>query len=380
LTTAAPPLARYKLLDLSRQLPGPFCSTVLGDLGMEVLVVTNPKDPFGTGIGFLTRNKRHMTLNLKTHAGREIFHRLAQDADVVLEGFRPGVTERLGVDYGTLAEKNPRLVYAAITGYGQDGPYRDRVGHDANYLGYAGVLDHIGERGGPPVIPGVQIADIGGGALMCAIGILSALIARDVTGRGQMVDMSMLDGAMFWNVYHTLLHQLQGRAPGRGETQLTGHHPCYAVYQTKDDRWVTVGAYEDYFWATFCRHFGREDFIPHQWDEGAKREEMMAFFQAAFRAKTLDEWRTELAEVEFCFGPVNTLEEAFVDPQIRHRGMVVELGGIPSPVLGPPIKLSATPASIRTRPFQFGEHTDQVLASLGYDADGIARLRADGVV
>ena len=171
-------LSRFRLLDLSRQLPGPFCSLLLADLGMDVLTVAAPTDPLGMGIPLLARNKRSLTLNLKAPEGREIFHRLAREADVVLEGSRPGAAARLGVDYATLRALNPRLVYCSISGYGQDGPYRDRVGHDVNYLGFAGVIGLTGQAGGPPVIPGVQIADIGGGALMAAVGILSALWAR----------------------------------------------------------------------------------------------------------------------------------------------------------------------------------------------------------
>jgi crotonobetainyl-CoA:carnitine CoA-transferase CaiB-like acyl-CoA transferase len=372
------PLRHLRLLDLSRQLPGPFCSTLLADLGMDVLVIGAPNDPFGAGIPFLARNKRSMTLNLKTDAGRDIFHRLAAGADVVLEGFRPGVPARLGIDHDTLRAANPRLVYCAISGFGQDGPYHNRVGHDVNYLGYAGVLGYVGEPGRAPVIPGVQIADIGGGGLMAAVGILTALIAREKTGRGQLVDVAMLDGAIAWNVYHVLLWGLTGRPPERGRTQLTGHYPCYAVYETRDGRHLTIGAYEDRFWATLCRHFGREDFIPAQWDEGEKREEMFRFFRAAFREKTLEEWRRELGDEEICFGPVNTLEETFADPQVRHRGMVVGEGAMRAP--GPPIKLSETPASLRTPPARFGEHTEVVLRELGYDDGAIAALRADGVV
>lgn len=376
-------LGRLRLLDLSRQLPGPFCSTLLADLGMDVLVVGAPDDPFGLGIPFLARNKRSMTLNLKTDAGRDIFRRLAAEADVVLEGFRPGVTARLGIDYASLRTTNPRLVYCSISGFGQDGPYRDRVGHDVNYLAYAGVLGYVGQAGGPPVIPGVQIADIGGGALMAAVGILAALIARGETGQGQRVDIAMLDGSLAWNVYHLLLHLLAGRrAPGRGETQLTGRYPCYAVYETRDGRHLTIGAYEGHFWANLCRHFGREDFIAAQWDEGAMRDEMFRFFRAAFRERTLAEWRQALGDQEVCFGPVNTLEEAFADPQVRHRGMVVETETSPEPTLtlGVPIKLSATPGSLRTPPAAFGEHTEQVLGGLGFTPVEIARLRERGVV
>src|SRR5438067_2384248 len=183
-------LGRFRMLDLSRQLPGPFCSMLLADLGMDVLAVYAPNDPMGMGIPLLGRNKRSCTLNLKVSEGRAIFHRLAREADVVLEGGRPGVAARLGVDYETLRALNPRLVYCSISGYGQDGPYRDRVGHDVNYLGFAGVIDLVGTAGGAPAIPGVQIADIGGGALMAAVGILAALSAREETGQGQFVDIA----------------------------------------------------------------------------------------------------------------------------------------------------------------------------------------------
>ncbi|HUI25845.1 MAG TPA: CaiB/BaiF CoA-transferase family protein [Candidatus Kryptonia bacterium] len=381
-TTNSTPLQNLRLLDLSRQLPGPFCSTMLADLGMDVLTIAAPSDPFGTGIPFLARNKRSMTLNLKSDAGREILLKLVANADVVLEGFRPGVTRRLGIDYDTLHARNPRLIYCAISGYGQDGPYRDRVGHDVNYLGYAGVLNFVGEADGPPVIPGVQIADIGGGALMAAVGILSAVIARQHTGRGQFIDIAMLDGTLAWNVYHLLLRQLSGQAPQRGREQLTGRFPCYAVYETRDGRHVTVGAYEPHFWATLCNHFGREDFIADQWAEGPRREEMFAFFRTAFRQKAMSAWLQELGDKEICFGPVNTLDEALADPQLRHRKMIVEMESGFGPMVTPnsPIKLSDTPASLRTPPPRFGEHTDSVLGQLGYNTAQVIQLREDGVV
>jgi crotonobetainyl-CoA:carnitine CoA-transferase CaiB-like acyl-CoA transferase len=375
-------LGHVRMLDLSRQLPGPFCSTLLGDLGMDVLVVANPRDPMGAGIPFLGRNKRSMTLNLKTGAGREILERLVREADVLLEGFRPGVMDRLGVGWSRLREVNPRLVYCAISGYGQDGPLRDRVGHDINYLGIAGVLDGMGPPNGPPALSAVPFADVGGGGLTAAVGILAALVAREQTSRGQMVDVAMLDGSLAMNVYYALLRQLEGRTPVRGATQLTGKFPCYAIYETKDGRHVTIGAYEDAFWSTFCRHFGRDDFVPHQWDAAAKRDEMFAFFRAAFRTKTQAEWVAELEALEICFAPVLTLDETFEHPQVRHRGMAYELATPAGPMLcpGPPWKLSDTPASIRSGPRIFGADTDAVLASLGYDAGGIAKLRAEGVV
>jgi crotonobetainyl-CoA:carnitine CoA-transferase CaiB-like acyl-CoA transferase len=372
------PLQDLKLLDLSRQLPGPFCSTMLADLGMDTLVVTNPADPFGTGIPFMARNKRSMTLNLKAAAGRELFLALVDEADVLLEGFRPGVMQRLGLDYATLSHRNPRLIYCAISGYGQDGPYRDRVGHDVNYLGFAGVLGFIGHGDGPPVIPGVQIADIGAGALMAVIGILCAVIARQTTGRGQMVDIAMTDGAALWNVYPVLLHLL-GQQPERGRIQLTGHHACYAVYETRDGRYVTVGAYERPFWATLCTSLGHPELIERQWAEGEERARILETFRAIFRTKTQAEWMAELGEKEICFGPVNSVEQMLADPQLRHRGMIVDQPDGP-PTLGNPVKLSETPPSLRTPPPLFGQHTDQVLRRLGLDAAAIDRLRRDGVI
>ncbi len=369
------------MLDLSRQLPGPFCSTLLADLGMDVLVITAPEDPFGIGVPFLARNKRHMTLNLKTAEGLEIFGRLVDDADVVLEGFRPGVMRRLGLDAETLRSRNPRLVYCAISGYGQDGPYRDKVGHDVNYLGYAGVLEYGGTPDGPPTIPPVQVADVGAGSLVAAVGILAALAARDETGRGQVVDVAMLDGAAAWNVAHQAIHWFTGALPQRGREQLTGHWPCYHVYATRDGRHVTVGAYEPHFWATLCRHFGREDFVADQWSE-TRREEILAFFEAAFREKTMAEWVAELGPQDICFGPVLNLAEAYEDPQLRHRGMIAEADGPagPQPYVGCPVKLSETPAAVRTPPATFGQHTGDVLHQLGYTAADIAALRARGAV
>ena len=378
------PLGRLRVLDLSRQLPGPFCSALLAGLGADVVVVSAPKDagdPLARGIPLLGQGKRSIALDLKRAEGLDVFRRLAARADVLLEGFRPGVMARLGIDYERLRTLNPRLVYCAISGYGQDGPYRGKVGHDINYLGYAGVLEFIGEADGPPVLPGVQIADIGGGALMATLGILGALLARMRTGQGQLVDVSMLDGALMFNVYHHLLWTLRGTPGARARTWLTGDHPCYSVYEARDG-WVTVGAFEPHFWATLCRHFGREDFIPEQWAAGEKREEMFAFFRARFREKTRDEWVRDLADQEICFGPVNTVAEALQDPQLRARGMILQrhtpAGARIS--LGRPVKLSDAPPAAPVPSPRFGEHTEEVLREVGLDAAAIARLRAEGVI
>jgi len=375
-------LENVRILDLSRQLPGPFCAMMLGDLGADVTTIAAPNDPLGAGIPMLTRNKRHMTLNLKNAAGRAVFDKMVAGADVVLEGFRPGVTAKLGIDYPRLAKLNPRLIYCSISGYGQDGPYREKVGHDLNYIGYAGVLGVTGTAGGPPVIPGVQIADIGGGTLMATIGILAALLARTHTGRGQLVDIAMLDGAFACNVFHILMH-LIGQGTARGDTRLTGRYACYAVFETADHKHVSVGALEGHFWRNLCEHFGRADLIPLQFAEGEDRARVLAFFRDAFKRKTRDEWVRELEPVDICFGPVNDVAEALADPQLQARGMVLEeehpqFGRVRT--IGSPIKLSATPPVMRRPPHAFGEHTDEILRELGYDAAGVTALHDEGAV
>jgi crotonobetainyl-CoA:carnitine CoA-transferase CaiB-like acyl-CoA transferase len=375
----APPLRNLKMLDLSRQLPGPFCSLMLADLGVDVLVVASPADVMGIGIPLIQRNKRSMTLNLKQPEGKRIFAQLVGDADVILEGFRPGVTDRLGIDYTSLAKLNPRLVYCSISGYGQDGPYRDKVGHDINYLGYAGVLGVSGPADGPPAIMPVQVADIGGGALMAVIGILSAIMAREHTGRGQFVDISMMDGSVAWNVFHTLMYLISGgQQPQRGRTRLTGHHPCYAVYETKDGKYVTVGALEEHFWRNLCTHLGVEQFIPDQFDEGPRRDEMFRVIRQKFRQKTQAEWLQELEPIDICFGPVNTIAEALADPQVHARGMVREVDGLT--LIASPLKFSATPTAQPAAPPSFGQHTDEVLRDVGYSGAEIERLRKERIV
>lgn len=374
----APPLRNVKLLDLSRQLPGPFCSMMLADLGVDVLVVAAPNDVMGIGLALAQRNKRSMTLNLKSPEGKKIFDRLAQDADIILEGFRPGVTERLGIDYAKMSALNPRLVYCSISGYGQDGPYRDKVGHDINYLGYAGVLGVSGAAGGPPTIMPVQVADIGGGALMATVGILAALLARQHTGRGQFIDISMMDGSISWNVFHTLIYLVTGQQPERGLNRLTGHNPCYAVYETKDGKYVTVGALEEHFWRNLCVALGVEEFIPDQFAEGERREEMFGVMRQKFKSKTQAEWLKELEPIDICFGPVNSIADTFADPQAQARHMVQEVAG--QTLVGSPLKLSDTPTVQLTPPPQFGQHTDEVLANLGYSDAAIQALRSQRVV
>ena len=394
------------VLDLSRLAPGPYCSMLLGDMGADVILVEEAGAPRGrragrqrpdmrgdnetpegrrrTAYDVFGRNKRSLRLNLKTEEGRAIFYRLAADADVVLEGYRPGVTQRLGVDYGTLAARNPRLVYCSLSGYGQDGPYAQLVGHDINYISMAGALGMIGRKGTPPAIPVNIIADYAGGGLMAAFSICVALLARAQTGRGQSVDVAMSDGVM------SLLTGLAAASFADGDVmapethRLNGGWPYYNVYETADGKWISIGSVEPWFFASLCKVLGRDDLTEHQYtDDEATKREMAEAFTAAFKTKTRDEWFRLLFDEDICVAPVYTLAEAFGDPHNLHRRMVVELeapgvGPVKQVGVGP--KLSATPGAIRhTAPYP-GQDTDAILASIGMDEAAIADYRAREVV
>jgi alpha-methylacyl-CoA racemase len=306
--------------------------------------------------------------------------RLARDYDVVLESFRPGVLDRLGVGYERLREENPGLVYCAITGYGQDGPYRDRSGHDMNYLGLVGLLGLTGEPGGPPVQSAGQIADIGGGALMGAFGILAALRERDRSGEGQLVDVSMSDGALSWLALVAGRYLCDGELPKRGELELAGGLVCYRPYACRDG-WVTLGALEPKFWANWCRGVGREDLVEKQFERPGS--ETHAEVERVFLERTRDEWQAFASEHDCCLEPVLDLDEALDSELVRARQMVVELdqpgtGGVRQ--LGPPVKLSRTPAEVATPAPALGEHTDAVLSGVGYGDDEIEALKESGAV
>jgi crotonobetainyl-CoA:carnitine CoA-transferase CaiB-like acyl-CoA transferase len=388
------PLDGIKVLDLTRLLPGNLCTMLLADLGADVLKVEEPgRGDYIRSVGpirtqdsylhlVLNRNKRSLTLNLKTEEGKAILGDLVRNADVLAEGFRPGVMDRLGIGYEALREINPRLVYCAISGYGQDGPYRHLPGHDLNYMGVGGALELFGYEDRPPTVPGLSIADIGGGSQMAIIGILSALVARQSMGQGQLVDVAMTDGVVYWLSLHAGWYFGTGRSPRRGETLLLGRYPCYAVYETADGGNLTVGCLEEHFWANLCKAIDREAYIPLQISE-ERRVEIFADLQDIFRTRTRTEWMEFFADKNVCVGPSYLVEEALEDPQVRHREMFTQMehsveGTIHQ--LGIPIKLSGTPGSIRLPPPTLGEHTDSVLRSLGYDDAAIAQFRASGVV
>ncbi|MGE5851362.1 MAG: CaiB/BaiF CoA transferase family protein, partial [Candidatus Methylomirabilota bacterium] len=324
------------ILDLTRLLPGPYGTMLLADLGAEVVKIEEPEvgdyarvfEPSvgGEGAAFqaVNRNKKSVALNLKVEAGKAAFRRLAATADVVVEQFRPGVMDRLGLGWEALKALNPRLVYCALTGFGQDGPYRNRVGHDINYIALGGLLHLTGMEGGPPVLPGVQVADLSGG-MMAALGILAALLARERTGEGRCVDVAMLDTVMSWLGLQAAFLGATGKTPQRGRWFLGGGLPGYQVYETRDGRYISVGALEEKFWRNLCVALGREDLIPFAEPDEAKRREIQAELGGIFKAKTRDEWCAQLADAEVCFAPVNDLAEALADPQARHRGMAAEV-------------------------------------------------------
>jgi len=398
-------LEGIKVIDLSRYAPGPYCTMILADLGADVIRVEEhgpltgrraeqargaPITPEQTGwlendhpANSLNRNKRSIALNLKTEGARQALYKLAETSDVLVEEFRPGVTKRLGIDYETLSQINPRLIYCAITGFGQDGPYRDRVGHDINYISIAGALSYIGPKGGPPIIPGNLLGDFAGGGMHGAIAILAALIARGKTGKGQFVDVAMLDGVV--SLINTMLNWslATGHVPKPGDHVNTGAFPFYNVYETSDGKYVTLGSIEPWFWSNLCRALGCEDFIPYQWDTGTKRDEIFAYFREIFKTKTREEWFQVLGEGDIGIGKVNSLDEVASDPQIQHRHMFVvvedpKVGKVRQ--VGIPFKLSATPCKILRPTPVFGQHTEEVLQGLGYTKSQIKNLRQDGCV
>jgi crotonobetainyl-CoA:carnitine CoA-transferase CaiB-like acyl-CoA transferase len=405
------PLEGIRVLDLSRLLPGGFCSLLLADFGADVLKVEDTgmgdyirwSPPYVEGVQdsakgalflALNRNKRSIRLDLKNPSGREALLRLVREHDVVLESFRPGVLDRLGVGYERMREVNPGIVYCAISGYGQTGPRREAAGHDMNYLGLVGVLGLTGEAGGEPVQAAGQIADLGGGALMAAFGIMAALHERDGaypardghgparpgSGEGQIVDVSMADGALSWLAMVAGAHFADGVVPHRGDLPLAGSLICYRPYECADG-WVTLGALEPKFWQAWCRGVDREDLIERQFERPGS--DAHGEVQAIFRARPRAEWEEFARTHDCCLEPVLDLDEALDSELVRSREMVVEIDqpGAVAPVrqLGVPIKLDRTPGSHARLPGpMLGEHTEQALREAGYTPEQVAELLACG--
>ena len=393
------PLSKIRVLDLTQVMAGPFCCQILADMGADVTKV----EPPGTGdqarqaMGFklegedtaaflaVNRNKKSVTLNLKEDEAREIFYRLVSEADALVENFRPGVTKKLGIDYETLKEINPRLIYASISGFGQTGPYAMRAGYDLIAQGMSGVMSVTGEPGGPPAKCGIPIGDLSAG-LFCAFGILTAYVAREETGRGQYIDTSLFEGALALSIWETAELWSTGRIP----QPFGSAHRLTAPYQALETRdgYVNVGANNQRLWARLCNALGREDLIEDErfaTNAGRmeNRAELVEELEAATKEKDTDEWVEILLEAGFPAGPIYNYKEVFEDPHTAAREMMVEMdhpveGAVKG--LGIPVKLSETPGEIRRAAPLLGEHTEETLAELGYSKKEIADLRERSII
>lgn len=384
------PLAGVRVLDLTRLLPGPMCTLYLAELGADVVKIedTGAGDyarTLGTAgevalfFRAINRNKRSVAVDLKCEAGRTAFLALAGRADIVVESFRPGVMASLGLGYDVVAGTNPRIVYASISGYGQDGPRAMAAGHDVNYLGYSGVLDQTGTRGDPPALCNLQIADLLGGAAIPAVAILGALYGAQRSGRGRMIDVSMADAVLAHSVFMLQALATNGRTAARGEDMLTGGVPCYGVYMTQDARFVAVGALEDKFWRTLCSTLQRPDLVPFGLARGADGERTRAALASIFASAPLAHWRAKFASIDCCVTPVATLAEALEDPQFVARGMIREAAdGVR--FFAAPFRMSGCEARDEREAPRQGEHSAEVLREAGYDDVAIARMQAERVI
>jgi crotonobetainyl-CoA:carnitine CoA-transferase CaiB-like acyl-CoA transferase len=381
------PLTGIRVLDLTRLLPGAFCTMLLADMGAEVIKVEDPDrgdymrwtPPLVDGqsalFNSLNRNKKSLTLNLKAEAGRDLLLRLVGNADVLVEGNRPGVMKRLGLGWDTLHARNPRLVMCSITGYGQDGPFAARAGHDINYMATAGGLGLNGSRGGPPVPLSVQVADIGGGGLQPAVAILGALVAVQRGGEGRWLDVSMTDGAVSW-MSLILAARGGGEAVARGDQRLVGRHACYRVYACKGGGFYSVGALEPKFWAALCISVDRPDLVGLQFAEGAEGEEVHLAMEEVFASKTRAEWERDLAGLDACCEPVLELDEVASHPQVESRGLIAKRKeGVE---VRPAVQVRADWR--RKDPPSLGEDTASVLAEVGVDGKQLEELSLRGVI
>ena len=392
------PLEDLLVIDLTRALAGPYCTLMLGDLGARVVKVETPDggdDTRGWGPPFvngessyflgINRNKESMTLNLKHPDGQEILRRLLRQADVLVENFRAGTMDRFGFGYQTVHALTPRLVYASISGFGQDGPYRDRAAYDLIMQGMGGLMGTTGEEGGPPVKVGVAVTDIAAG-MFAAYGVLAALRVRDRTGVGQLVDVSMLDSQVAWMTYQAGYYFATGQNPGR----LGSAHPSlvpYQAFRTKDG-YVNVAVGSEGIWARFAAaidapHLATDQRYATNPERVKNRAALIALLEPIFSGRATKEWADLFERSGVPAGPIYLLSDLFADPQVRHRQMVVEVDhprAGPIKQTGVPVKLSETPGRIASPPPLLGQHTDRILGELGYDAAQTASLRSRGAV
>ncbi|NLA10818.1 MAG: CoA transferase [Firmicutes bacterium] len=382
-----------QVLDLTRLLPGPLCTMLMGDYGAAVLKVediftgdfTRAVGDSTSGAGSLfwqlNRNKKSVALNLKKKRGKQILRQLAAKSDLLVESFRPGVMERLGLGYEELSADNPALVYVSISGYGREGSYRERAGHDLNYTALTGLLDLSAAPGGAPVMPAVQIADIGAGSLTALAGIFMALYAREKSGRGCHVDVSMTRGLLPWLVYAAALLG-GGLSPGRESGHITGAYCCYNIYETKDGHYMSLGALEPAFWQNFCRAVKRPEWVELQFNQDAQ-EELSEKVSALFLEKTQAEWTELFAGHDACCEPVLDLAAAADHPLAQEQDFWIEVarpGGPSQKQPGFPLLFSRTSGKVQLPPPLLGEHTGEVLFSLGYTRDDLRKLAEEAVV
>jgi len=380
-------LTGIRVLDLTRLLPGAFCTMLLADMGADVVKVEEPgggdflrrTPPLVDGqsalFNAINRNKRSITLNLKSAAGRDLLLHLVEHASVLVEGNRPGVMARLGFGWDVLHARNPGLVMCSITGYGQDGPYAPRAGHDINYMAASGALGLNGERDGPPVPLSVQVADVGGGGMQPAVAILAALVAVQRGGEGRWIDASMLDGAVSWLAL-AMAALGGGESVTRGDQRLAGRYACYRVYACKGGGFYSVGALEPKFWATLCDAIQRPDLVDLQFAEGPEGVLAHEAMESVFLSKTRSEWERNLGGLEVCCEPVLDLDEVAAHPQVAARGLITPARtGVE---IRPAIPLRST-----WRRFDapgLGEHTSEILAEVGVDELRLADLKKQGAV
>lgn len=389
------PLASLKVLDFSTLLPGPFASLLLADMGARVLRVESPTrmdlvrvlPPHDDGVSashaYLNRNKRSIALDLKRPEAVEVVKQLVREYDIVLEQFRPGVMDKLGVGYEALKAINPRLIYVSITGYGQTGPYRDRAGHDINYLALAGVASYTGRKDTGPLPLGVQLADIAGGSLHGVMGLLAAVIHRQQTGEGQQVDISMTDCAFSLNGMAGAGYLGCGVEPGM-EAQALNGGSFYDYYRTRDGRWFSVGSLEPQFMQQFCAAIGRPELAARGLSPKAEDQQLLKREIAIeFEKRDFADWRERFAAVDACVEPMLPLSEAVEHPQIQARGLVTEVprgDGRSQRQMACPIRFSAGLPAPKHIGVAAGAHSAEVLAELGYSDEQVAALKAAGAV